>query len=106
MLRTARLLCLPRLFGLAALNILQQRSLLFPLLSLQLFLGFLGPFSGFLNLTTQAEQGIVFRRCAQTPVDIGQAFIQSPLLQALLRNVSVVGGDALQSFQGSRVIGL
>lgn len=59
MLRTARLLCLPRLFGLAALNILQQRSLLFPLLfpllSLQFFLGFLGPFSGFLNLTTQAQ---------------------------------------------------
>lgn len=53
----------------------------------------------------QAQKNFAFGRCAQAPVDISQPFVRAPLLQALSGNFLIVGGDALDTFQGGRVGG-
>ena len=65
-----------------------------------------GRLLGLLDLPAQAQQGVALRRRAQSPVDVGLAFIQPPLLQALLRDIPIVGGDALDALDRGGVVGL
>ena len=98
----AALLFLPNLlFKPLALHFLQRGlSLLLLLFALP------GRLLSLLDLAAQIQQGVVLGRRAQSPIDIGQAFIQSALLQTLLRGVPIVGRDALDTLKGDGVVGL
>ena len=57
------------------------------------------------SLPAQAQKNFAFGSRAQASVDISQPFIRPALLQALAGDFLIIGGDALDAFQGGRVGG-